>query len=358
MPEADRTPIAGNGSRDGYAPLHFIVRQQGLLRLSPLSTLLALVVNAVLWMVAWSALVVVGNSWYALFVALLFAFVSVQSAFVVHDAGHRQLSRTPRRNDVIGFVQGNLLLGMSYGLWVEQHNRHHRAPNCLGDDPATSIATLAFTPDQAREKRGLTRPIVRYQAYLFFPMLLLEGAYILGQGVRAVLRRRVRHPLIEGILISLHWFFFAGAILSVLAPARAALFAATYLGVGGLHLSLVFAPNHKGMPVLDGETKMDHLRTQVMTARNVRGGLVADLVFGGLNYQIEHHLFPRMPRKHLRRARPIVQAFCADYGIGYHETTFRRSVREILRYLHEVSKPLREPCGVNRSISERLGAEG
>ena len=57
-----------------------------------------------------------------------------------------------------------------------------------------------------------------------------------------------------------------------------------------------FAPNHKGMPVLSAGHTLDFLRKQVLTSRNIRGGWFVDILLGGLNYQIEHHLFPSMPR--------------------------------------------------------------
>jgi Fatty acid desaturase len=77
----------------------------------------------------------------------------------------------------------------------------------------------------------------------------------------------------------------------------------------GLYLGSVFAPNHKGMPILSRDDDSDFLRRQVLTARNVRGGRLTDLLLGGLNYQIEHHLFPSMPRPSLRRAQPLVHAY-------------------------------------------------
>jgi fatty acid desaturase len=122
-------------------------------------------------------------------------------------------------------------------------------------------------------------------------------------------------------------------------------FMAVHQGVFGLYLGLSFAPNHKGMPMLSSEDSAagshDHLRTQVLTARNVRPGRVVDAALGGLNYQIEHHLFPSMPRHNLRRAQPIVQAFCVSRGVSYVETGLLRSYGLALSHLHSVGAPLR-----------------
>jgi fatty acid desaturase len=74
----------------------------------------------------------------------------------------------------------------------------------------------------------------------------------------------------------------------------------------------------------------------VLTARNVRGGRVVDLLLGGLNYQVEHHLFPSMPRPNLRRVQPLVRAFCAEKDIRYVETGLLDSYRLVLRHMHEI----------------------
>jgi fatty acid desaturase len=111
--------------------------------------------------------------------------------------------------------------------------------------------------------------------------------------------------------------------------------------VGGAYLASVFAPNHKGMPQTDSATRMDFVRTQVLTARNVRGHPLTDLWYGSLNYQIEHHLFPGMPRLNMRRAQPIIQKFCQEHGIEYYETSFLDSYRELLGFLNDIGAPLR-----------------
>jgi fatty acid desaturase len=104
----------------------------------------------------------------------------------------------------------------------------------------------------------------------------------------------------------------------------------------------IFAPNHKAMPLLERDSKVDFLRRQVLTSRNVIAHPITDFWYGGLNYQIEHHLFPRLPRNKLREAQPIIRGFCRDHSIAYHETSVLQSYKEILQHLHEVGAPLRE----------------
>ena len=103
-------------------------------------------------------------------------------------------------------------------------------------------------------------------------------------------------------------------------PGWLAVFAGSQL-CAGLYLALLVAPNHKGMPVWDDGAERGFLERQVLSSRNVTAHPVWDFLFGGLNYQIEHHLFPTMPRAHFRRARDIVEPFCAAYGLPYAEVS-------------------------------------
>jgi fatty acid desaturase len=132
-------------------------------------------------------------------------------------------------------------------------------------------------------------------------------------------------------------------VLLILSPVKALAFVAVHQAVFGLYMGCSFAPNHKGMPVIGAHDKLDYLRRQVITSRNIRGGWIVDQLLGGLNYQIEHHLFPSMPRPHLRRARRLVRDYCANRRISYTETGLFTSYAIALRYLHLLGEPLRTP---------------
>jgi fatty acid desaturase len=97
------------------------------------------------------------------------------------------------------------------------------------------------------------------------------------------------------------------------------------------------------MPTLDPADEADFLRRQVLTSRNVRGNWLTDFALGGLNYQIEHHLFPSMPRPNLRRSRLLVRTFCRDNDVLYTETSLVSSYAQALRHLNTVSRATRVP---------------
>jgi fatty acid desaturase len=153
-----------------------------------------------------------------------------------------------------------------------------------------------------------------------------------------MIRPGYRNRVPEALLFGLHIAAYLAAVLLVLTPLQALAFVAVHQGLLGLYLGSVFAPNHKGMPILSKDDDSDFLRRQVLTARNVRGGRLTDLLLGGLNYQIEHHLFPSMPRPSLRRAQPLVRAHCHSYGLPYVETGLIESYRQALHHLGDVGR--------------------
>ena len=95
-------------------------------------------------------------------------------------------------------------------------------------------------------------------------------------------------------------------MLAVLPPEKAVAFLAVQLAVFGLYMGSSFAPNHIGMPLVSPKLKLDFLRRQVLMSRNITGGPLISIFMGGLNYQIEHHLFPSMARPHLRKIQSLV----------------------------------------------------
>jgi fatty acid desaturase len=324
-----------------YAELLRGVKLAGLLDRRRGYYLTKIAVTAALLAAGWATFVLLGDSWWQLAVAGFLAFVFTQIGFIGHDAGHRQIFQSRRANYLVGLVHGNLAIGLSYGWWVDKHNRHHAHPNQEGKDPDIGIGALAFTASQAQAKRGVTRFIARHQKYLFFPLVLLEAVQLHVSSIRALAKRGLRHRSWEALLLGLHLAGYLAAVALVLSPVKAAVFILVQQALFGLYLGCSFAPNHKGMPVLGPDDETDFLRRQVLTARNVRGGPVVDFLLGGLNYQIEHHLFPSMPRPNLRRSQALIRAFCHLHGVAYYETTLLRSYAQALGHLHSVGRLLR-----------------
>lgn len=324
-----------------YGELKRLIKDRGLLERHPMRALARLLVIDALFVLSIVLLLTVHIFWLQCLNALFLAFASAQLGFNGHDAGHRQSSSSTRMNDFIGFLHGNVGIGMSFSWWMDKHNRHHARPNEIDSDPDINIPMLTFTTEDAAEKRGLPRFIAAHQALFFFPLLTLVAIDLQAHSIRFLVQGKSRYPKTEISLLLLHYVGYIGLLLIALPPWQALVFFIIHKIATGLYLGSVFAPNHKGMLIVEHDSTMDFLHRQVLTSRNVYSHPVLDFWYGGLNYQIEHHLFPAMPRSSLAEAQRIIRSYCDKHAISYHETGMARSYREILSYLHEIGAPLR-----------------
>lgn len=319
-------------------------RQYGYYALNILAALAALALGA-------TVIILADQLWVRLTAAAFMAVVFMQFNFIGHDAGHRQIFRSARYNDLVLILAG-FVTGITPSWWLEKHNAHHRNPNQLELDDDINIPIYAFTEEGALRSRGLVRFIVKYQAFFLYPVHSLTSFVLVGKGIGYLLRRRrLRYPVVEvaAVAAGLGLYF---AVPFLFMPAwHAVIFIAVHRALAGLYMGLVFAPNHKGMPVLDAGMRLDYMRQQVLTSRNIHSIPLMDMAYGGLNRQIEHHLFPNMPRHRLKDAREVVKAFCEERVIAYHETGFWQSQREILGYMQEIGAPLRHGRAVSQPLN-------
>ncbi|WP_024934107.1 fatty acid desaturase family protein [Actinomadura welshii] len=324
-----------------FAPLARRVRDSGLLDRRRGYYVRVIGLNLAATAAVWGAVAWAGDSWWTVLLGVPLAVLAARTGFLGHDAGHRQIARSARANRWLGLVLGNLLLGMGHGWWSDKHNRHHANPNHVGKDPDVGEGVLAWTAEQAGRQRGVLRWVARHQAVLFFPLLTLEGVNLKVGSVLFLRGRSRRDRVVEGGLLVAHAVGYLVLVLSLLPVEKAVVLMVVQHALFGLHLGAVFAPNHKGMAMPEPGQRWGHLRRQVLTSRNVRGGPVTDWVMGGLNYQIEHHLFPGVPRCNLRKMQPMVREHCAAVGVPYTETGLVASYREALGHMREIGEPLR-----------------
>jgi fatty acid desaturase len=336
---ADPVRLETRGS--DFAQLVTKINEAGLLDRRPVYYAVRLGIVGAAYVGGWALFVWVGDSWLQLLVALLMAVVFTQVGFVAHDIGHRQVFRTRRASDLAGVLIGNLAIGLGWGWWNNKHNRHHANPNHEDHDPDVSPSVIVWSEEQVARSLGLPRFIAKRQAFWFFPLLTLEAWHLHVASVKAVFNPATKRRHVEGALLLAHFALYFGIIFTVLPFWMAVLFLVVHQGVFGVYLGCSFAPNHKGMPILTAEDKLDYLRKQVLTSRNVKGSPLTDIGLGYLNYQIEHHLFPNMPAPSLRKAQPIVRRYCEEIGVSYLETGLIKSYSQALGHLHEVGAALR-----------------
>ncbi len=333
---ADGLPVAVDPSTAGFRALALQVRSMGLLDRRPGYYRLKIALTIFAFFAGWALFVIVGNSWAALAVAPLVGVMFTHLGFIAHDAGHNQVFGTRRRNRMLGLIVGNALIGLSVGWWVPKHNAHHAHPNEMGRDPDIGEGSALPLSDAPGNGRGpVASWLARWQAPLFFPLMVLRSGGMHVLGIKRLARRRDHAAAVEASLIVLHAAAYLTVVLWALSPLRALAFIAVQQAVFSLYLGISFAPNHKGMPIIETATAAGFARRQVVTARNIRGGRFTTFMLGGLNYQIEHHLFPSMPRPNLRRVQGLVRDFCAATDLGYCEESFVESFRQVVHHLSD-----------------------
>lgn len=326
-----------------YSQLSQIVRETGLLRRTPWFYGLVGAGIALAFGGAVAGFILLGDSWYQLLIAGALGVLFTQLAFLAHEAAHRQILASGPANDRLARVLAGLV-GMSYGWWDSKHSRHHANPNRVGKDPDIEVDTISFLDEDAAAARGLRRLLTRKQGWWFFPLLTLEGLNLHFQSLRYLFARGpVPGRWTELGLIAARFAVLFVPVFLVLPLGMAFAFVGVQLAVFGVYMGASFAPNHKGMPVIASDAKLDFFQKQVRTSRNIRGGWWATWLYGGLNYQVEHHLFPSMSRMHLAQTREIVREYCQTHDVPYTETSMWRSYAIVIAYLNRVGLAARDP---------------
>ena len=286
---------------------------------------------------AWFGFALLQDTWYLLIIAAVMGVLFTQYAFITHELSHRQVFESGKTNDFLGRIMADLVVGISYSWWMSKHSRHHANPNTVDKDPDVETDFIIFQKEKATGLTGITKFMAHRQGYLFFPVLIFEGINLHRHAFQTVFSKgKVDKRALEIVLLTVRNVGYVAVLFSFMPLGMAFAFLGVQLAIFGLYMGASFAPNHKGMPILPRDSKVDFLRRQVLTSRNIRSGHFMNHFMGGLNYQIEHHLFPNMPRPSLRRAGQIVREYCATKGILYTEVGLVTSYGIVVRHLNEV----------------------
>jgi fatty acid desaturase len=330
--------MRSSSSTDDYVELLARIRAEGLLerRRGFYLAVFAALVAALALLV--TVMVRLGSSPYQLVVAGLLGLVMVQFGFLAHEAAHREVFASVGANAWAARLVGALVVGMSLHAWRVSHSRHHAQPNVPGRDPSLKSGVLTFTVTDATPTRGrLHAWFRRHQGHLVPVVLLLAGLSLYVDSFVGLLgRHRVEHRAVELGLVLVRHLAWPLVVFATMPVGLGAAFLGVQVAVFGLLSAGSFLPNHLGLPLQPAGRGVDFLQRQVRASRNIRGGALMTAWMGGLNFQIEHHLFPSMPRPYLRRASVLVRRHCAEHGIPYTQTSLRQAYRDVARYLDEV----------------------
>ena len=282
-----------------------------------------------------------------LLLAVVSAFLVLQLGYLGHAAGHRQVANRPWVNDVIALVF-TPLVGISQSMWRTEHNKHHAFPNDTAIDLAPRLPLFSFSKEQFLARHPVIQKITRFQAFYFLPVAPFEPWGLHVTSFLHLWKNRKKFFIkVEAVAVIFYWLLCGAFLAFFLVPA---------LGIWGavglyvLHkyilgflMGMAFAPNHKGMELIEASAEVSFLARQLRTTRNTGfGGWIITIWYGGLNYQIEHHLFPDVPYIRLDIVRKVVKRRLGllqkGYNLPYHEVSTYCSYAELLAHLADVAK--------------------
>ncbi len=238
-------------------------------------------------------------------------------------------------NDLCGQICATLL-AMCYDDWKIGHNKHHAHPNQEGQDPDIELP-FSFTEDRYKGKKGLIGFIRKHQVYLYFPLGSFTWLFTRTTGVKFYIKEFQMKNLWKTLLFALGIFFWFILPFLVFDFKKAFLLFVVVNPLVGLYLFNIFAPNHKGMPQLAKNVHLSFMEQQILTSRNIHGNWLTDFIYMGLNYQIEHHLFPNTPRNKLKLITPYVVEFCKKQNLEFTRVSVLETNKIILSQLHKIS---------------------
>jgi len=291
--------------------------------------------------------------------SFLMALFWHQSAWIGHDTLHNSIVPDRRLSHLIGVVYGNLVTGISAGWWKYTHNMHHCVTNEWDRDPdVTHMPLLAVTEkmflDARAKKLGriesvLVRYLVPIQHIMYVPYMAFARFNLYIQSLLFAFTGQVQAmpfqqmnfdkdiELYEKLGLIGFWAWYIAFLYFSFDTWQRSLaymfFGHIYMGM--LHVQITLSHWERPMSLPDDEHEW--MRVQVVTSRNVDPGTFNDWYFGGLHYQIEHHLFPRVPRHNLGRLKQLVVPFCKKWDIPYTSSGFYEAVRDVVVSLSDVA---------------------
>ena len=266
-----------------------------------------------------------------------------QCGWLSHDFLHHQVFKNRSYNNAVGYITGNVFQGFSVSWWKAKHNLHHACPNVAGFDP--DIDTLPFLAWSEKliegELEGLPQFLVKYQYIFYFPLLSaariswLIQSFLFGLYKSAPAKRNT-----EVITLLLHYTWYFSVIYFTLTWKEAILFVILSQATTGLFLASAFSLGHNGMSIITKNTfnETDFNKLQILTGRDVSGPSFVHWFMGGLDLQVEHHLYPKIPRHNLSTVQQYVVKICKDNNIHHHMTGFWDGTKETISTLFTVSE--------------------
>jgi fatty acid desaturase len=234
-----------------------------------------------------------------------------------------------------------VVTGLAFDEWIDRHRAHHRFCQVEAHDPDMDVShVIALTAASFENKGRLGKFMLRHQYLFIWPLSLFFGHSQRHLSQLGVFKKLRRYPM-DALALILHFSLWFGVPCFVLNVSfSAALFSYIVpLFILGPHLAAIFWVNHIGMPLIKNMEEFSFFEHQYVTSRSISCSSGLHWFFGGLNFQIEHHLFPQVPSYRLRRVKLIVQRHFASRQIAYSEISWFQAVRAITLHLRALSRP-------------------
>ena len=304
--------------------------------------------------------------------ALLLAAFWQQIAFIGHDAGHHSITHDFKLDSYIGLLVGNMLTGIGIGWWTKSHNTHHVVTNSVELDPDIQhLPVFAVTDKFFKSLRSyyhdkimhfdrVSKFFVSNQHFLYYFIMGLARFNLYVQSF-LLLASKSKVPMRKWEIFTLFlfwtWFFFLCSCFPTWGTMLLFIFISHFFA-GLLHVQITLShfsmETYHGLP-LDAFDTDQFLQSQLWTCMNVDCHPWLDFFHGGLQFQIEHHLFPRVSRHYLRHVSEKVRTLCLKHKIPYKSQTFLEANVEVIKALRETA--LKAKC-INQVIWDGISAVG
>ena len=339
MQEDIQPRLSASGGSQLWQDLIRACRAADLHRPALLRNLAALLICYGLWagilLLAWQ---VTGTG--ALFACCAgLSLIMARFAFIGHDAGHGAAAPGKSLNNVFGSLSMTTVCGLAFQEWRDRHRAHHQYCQSEERDPDMKIDVVAsLTSRSHAAKSPLARRLCRYQHYYVWPLTLLFGHNQRHGSHAGVIRRPLFYRL-DLLFLLLHGFLWL--ILPLLLQVDPLRVILVYLLPGtllGPHMAAIFWVNHIGMPLADRTKNLSWVEQQVVSSRTIRNPAWLDWFFGGLNFQIEHHIYPAVPSTRLRRMQAVVRPVIEAAGLPYENPRWTTSVRQVGSHFRAIGR--------------------
>lgn len=286
-----------------------------------------------------------GSTPHVVLAGFLMAVFWQQCGWLAHDFLHHQVFDNRSINNMMGYLIGNVFQGFSVDWWKSKHNTHHAVPNVHGEDPDVDTMPFLAWSEYALEgfsegEKSVPKFLIDNQLFLYMPLLTFARfSWAIQSALWVKKHKTIPNHSIESVALAIHWLSLAAILIFLCGSFTNAL---VFLFVSqlscGVLLSAVFSLNHNGMVIFSKEESksVDYFTRQILTGRDVHPNTFSTWFTGGLNYQIEHHLFPMIPRHNFHLIQPHVQALCKKHNVSYHRTGFLDGTLEIFDRLSKI----------------------